>query len=286
MPRLKGGHVIVTARASNFPAGFRKLELGVLEEGAAAQFLLDRTETDRAKGKDDMALAGTLAGELGGLALGLEQAGAHIATDRIGFARYLKSGARAGKSARLGGCDGDRFRSDAGHDLGDIGRAARAGELGGCLTGSPSSRPTRFRTRSSTSPFPARRRVLTPIKRWAASTPIPSFRRERQGRRRAGLRRSSPRAGLRPPRDERRAARRRLCARRWSGSAQPLSAIAVTLRTGQFSIHSRRTPSPLRGMPTKAEIAAPTARLFNDVGVLLYVKADYTEAERFQRAAR
>jgi tetratricopeptide (TPR) repeat protein len=35
-------------------------------------------------------LARTLAEELGGLALGLEQAGAHIATDRIGFARYLK----------------------------------------------------------------------------------------------------------------------------------------------------------------------------------------------------
>jgi tetratricopeptide (TPR) repeat protein len=90
MPRLKGGHVIVTARASNFPAGVRKLELGVLEEGAAAQFLLDRTEADRARSKDDAALARTLAGELGGLALGLEQAGAHIATDHIGFARYLK----------------------------------------------------------------------------------------------------------------------------------------------------------------------------------------------------
>jgi hypothetical protein len=31
-----------------------------------------------------------LARELGGLALGLEQAGAHIAWDRIGFDRYLK----------------------------------------------------------------------------------------------------------------------------------------------------------------------------------------------------
>ena len=90
MPRLKGGHVVVTARASNFPAGLRKLELDVLEEGAAAQFLLDRTEADRAKSKDDAALARTLARELGGLALGLEQAGAHIATDHIGFARYLK----------------------------------------------------------------------------------------------------------------------------------------------------------------------------------------------------
>jgi hypothetical protein len=90
MPRLKGGHVVVTARASNFPAGVRKLEVSTLDEDAATQFLLDRTEADRAKSKDDAALARTLARELGGLALGLEQAGANIATDRIGFARYLK----------------------------------------------------------------------------------------------------------------------------------------------------------------------------------------------------
>jgi tetratricopeptide (TPR) repeat protein len=89
LPRLKGGHVIVTGRATNFPAGFRKLELDVLEESAAAQFLLDRTDADRSKTKDDAALARTLARELGGLALGLEQAGAHIAVDRVGFARYL-----------------------------------------------------------------------------------------------------------------------------------------------------------------------------------------------------
>ncbi len=90
MTRLKGGHVVVTARASNFPAGVQKLEVSTLDENAAAQFLLDRTEADRSKSKDDAALARTLARELGGLALGLEQAGAHIATDRIGFARYLK----------------------------------------------------------------------------------------------------------------------------------------------------------------------------------------------------
>jgi tetratricopeptide (TPR) repeat protein len=90
VPRLKGGHVVITARASNFPAGFRKLEVSTLDENAAAQFLLDRTDADRTKSKDDMALTRRLARELGGLALGLEQAGAHIATDRIGFARYLK----------------------------------------------------------------------------------------------------------------------------------------------------------------------------------------------------
>jgi hypothetical protein len=90
MPRLKGGHVIITARASNFPAGVRKLQVSTLQESAAAQFLLDRTEANRAKSKDDTALARELARELGGLALGLEQAGAQIATDHIGFARYLK----------------------------------------------------------------------------------------------------------------------------------------------------------------------------------------------------
>ena len=90
MPRLKGGHIVITARASNFPAGVRKLQVSTLDENAAAQFLLDRTDADRSRSKDDMALARTLAHELGGLALGLEQAGAHVATDRIGFARYLK----------------------------------------------------------------------------------------------------------------------------------------------------------------------------------------------------
>ena len=90
MPRLRGGHVVVSARASNFPAGVRKLQVSMLDEDAAAQFLLDRTDDDRTKSKDDTLLARTLARELGGLAMGLEQAGAHIATDRIGFARYLK----------------------------------------------------------------------------------------------------------------------------------------------------------------------------------------------------
>ena len=89
MPRLKGGHVIVTARAANFPATIRKLELDTLDEEPATRFLLERTADDRQRAKDDEAQAGTLARELGGLALGLEQAGAQIATDHIGFARYL-----------------------------------------------------------------------------------------------------------------------------------------------------------------------------------------------------
>ncbi len=35
MARLKGGHVIVTARAANFPGSIRKLELGVLDDSPA-----------------------------------------------------------------------------------------------------------------------------------------------------------------------------------------------------------------------------------------------------------
>jgi tetratricopeptide (TPR) repeat protein len=87
--RLRGGKVVVTGRAGNFPASLRKLELGVLDEAASVAFLMERTDADRAKSPDDAKLAQELAGELGGLALGLEQAGAYIATERIGFARYL-----------------------------------------------------------------------------------------------------------------------------------------------------------------------------------------------------
>ncbi len=90
MTRLTGGHVIVTARASNFPASIRKLELDVLDDDAAVEFLLQRTRGDRPATDDDAAKARELAHELGGLALGLEQAGAYIARQRIGFKRYLQ----------------------------------------------------------------------------------------------------------------------------------------------------------------------------------------------------
>jgi tetratricopeptide (TPR) repeat protein len=90
LARLSGGKVVVTGRAGNFPASLRKLELGVLDIPASVAFLLERTDEDRARSPDDAKLAQDLAGELGGLALGLEQAGTYIATERIGFARYLE----------------------------------------------------------------------------------------------------------------------------------------------------------------------------------------------------
>ena len=90
LARLKNGKVVVTGRAGSFPASLRKLELGVLDVAASVAFLMERTDDDRARSPDDAKLAQELAGELGGLALGLEQAGAYIATERIGFARYLQ----------------------------------------------------------------------------------------------------------------------------------------------------------------------------------------------------
>ena len=89
MARLRGGHVIVTARAANFPASLRTLELDVLDESAATAFLPERTRDRRASATDDENKAREIARELGGLALGLEQAGAYIATERISFSRYL-----------------------------------------------------------------------------------------------------------------------------------------------------------------------------------------------------
>jgi hypothetical protein len=53
MARLKGGHVIVTARAANFPASLQTPELDVLDEDAATTFLLDRTCGKRAPAADD-----------------------------------------------------------------------------------------------------------------------------------------------------------------------------------------------------------------------------------------
>jgi hypothetical protein len=90
LPRLVGGHVLLTSRLTNWSGSAALLPpLEVLSPKAATDFLLDRTDSRRRKQTDDPATARTLAEELGGLALALEQAGAYIAKERLGFARYL-----------------------------------------------------------------------------------------------------------------------------------------------------------------------------------------------------
>jgi tetratricopeptide (TPR) repeat protein len=97
MARLKGGHVIITSRSAKFPASIPTfpvsiptLALHILEEVAATEFLLRRTSGKRERAADDNSKARAIAQELGGLPLALEQAGAHISAQRIGFQRYLK----------------------------------------------------------------------------------------------------------------------------------------------------------------------------------------------------
>jgi tetratricopeptide (TPR) repeat protein len=88
--KLSGGKVIITGRLTAYPAAVKKLELGVLPLDAAAAFLLERTASDRMAAPDDEAESRELTKELGGLALGLEQAGAYISAERTSFANYLK----------------------------------------------------------------------------------------------------------------------------------------------------------------------------------------------------
>jgi tetratricopeptide (TPR) repeat protein len=90
VPRLHGGHVLLTSRLARWSAEVEPLELDVLTEEAAVGFLLARTEGRRRATMVDAAHAATLARELGFLPLALEQAGAYIAERRLTFAAYLE----------------------------------------------------------------------------------------------------------------------------------------------------------------------------------------------------
>jgi tetratricopeptide (TPR) repeat protein len=87
--RLHGGHVLLTGRLARWSAEVEPIELDVLTEAAAVAFLLARTVGKRRATKEDDADATTLAGELGCLPLALEQAGAYIAERRLTFAAYV-----------------------------------------------------------------------------------------------------------------------------------------------------------------------------------------------------
>lgn len=88
--RLSGGHVLVTARISEWSASIGSLPLDVLPEDDAVAFLLERTEATRTAAPDEETAARDIARELGGLASALEQAGAYVAHLRISLAEYLR----------------------------------------------------------------------------------------------------------------------------------------------------------------------------------------------------
>ncbi|HWE37418.1 MAG TPA: tetratricopeptide repeat protein [Isosphaeraceae bacterium] len=88
LARLSAGHVLITSRLANWSRAVERLELHVLTEADAVAFLLERTG-NRLTAPDDPGTAATIARELGGLALALEQVGAYIETQHLGFAEYL-----------------------------------------------------------------------------------------------------------------------------------------------------------------------------------------------------
>jgi tetratricopeptide (TPR) repeat protein len=90
LSQLRGGHVVITSRLSNFAAYIEPLELDVLTVNDAADFLVDRTRERRRVTAHDDVKAREVAEELGRVALVLEHAGAYIAKHRLTFDEYLE----------------------------------------------------------------------------------------------------------------------------------------------------------------------------------------------------
>ncbi len=90
LPQISGGQVLFTTRLSKWSAAVQRLPLEVLSIEAAAAFLLERTASGRRDEPDDPVMARELAQDLDGLALALEQAGAYIDERGISFSRYRK----------------------------------------------------------------------------------------------------------------------------------------------------------------------------------------------------
>jgi hypothetical protein len=86
--RLTGGHVVLTSRLTRFPRGVERLDLDVLTLDDAAVFLLEATETGRLRAPEDESQARTLALDLGQLALALEMAAATIEARQLSFSQY------------------------------------------------------------------------------------------------------------------------------------------------------------------------------------------------------
>ena len=85
LPPAGGGRVLITSRYPHWP-GESALEVPVLDQVSAAEFLMTRTRA----AKTEEAATYELANELGGLPLALEQAGAYMLAAGRGIAEYLE----------------------------------------------------------------------------------------------------------------------------------------------------------------------------------------------------
>lgn len=101
LAKLSGGHVVITSRLADFSANFEPLALDVLPVDDAAAFLLERTKGRRRSAKDDEIKARTIAVELDGLALALEQASAFIGKHKLHFDGYLEQWRSAQRNSVL-----------------------------------------------------------------------------------------------------------------------------------------------------------------------------------------
>ena len=138
VPPAGGGRVVITSQFGSWP-GHQVLEVPVLDLGVAARFLLDRAGV--AGAAEEEAAAVELAGELGGLPLALEQAGAYMQASGRSVGEYL--GLFRGRRAEL------LDRGDpAGYDKRvattwavALGRAGPGRPGGGCCGWWPAARP-------------------------------------------------------------------------------------------------------------------------------------------------
>jgi tetratricopeptide (TPR) repeat protein len=89
VPQLGGGQVLVTSRIAKWKS-VHPLRLDLLEEDAAAEYLLDKTAGDRRSEPGDDLRARVIAHDLGYLALALEQAAAYINARHTTLAEYQK----------------------------------------------------------------------------------------------------------------------------------------------------------------------------------------------------
>lgn len=88
---LRGGHVLITSRWTQWSNQVEPMPLDVLNEEAAMAFLQERTDRYRRKTDNDYIAAKLIVNDLGGLALALEQAGAYICTSRFSFDKYREA---------------------------------------------------------------------------------------------------------------------------------------------------------------------------------------------------
>jgi tetratricopeptide (TPR) repeat protein len=89
LPRVPDGHVLVTSRLADWPAGVAALDLDVLSAESSIAFLLERTNDRRSRRADDADVARTIASLVDRLALALEQCAAYVRHRRCALADYL-----------------------------------------------------------------------------------------------------------------------------------------------------------------------------------------------------